>query len=90
MDEGVIVNCKDKTINYNSGKIVLDTDTKQGFLFIELNANDSIQNQAILNKETLYIDNDLTSTRTVLYKGEYAFDPSIGKHGGYKINASEL
>ena len=90
VDEGVILNCNEKTVNYNSGKVVLDSETKQGFLIIELNINNNIQKQAIINKEILSLDNDLTSTKTILHKGEYVFDSSIGKYGGYKINASGL
>lgn len=84
----VIVSCRDKTRIPNSGIITIYNDTNQGFLTISLDISIDEQSEAIKNAKTLYLDTDLYSKDITLYKGEYKFDKSIGKYGGYVVIAS--
>lgn len=83
----VIVSCHDKTRVPNSGIIKIDKETNQGFLTISLDSSIEEQKDAINNKETLYLDTDLYSENIILYKGDYEFDTSVGKYGGYIVKA---
>lgn len=85
----VVVNCNDKKRIPNAGEITIFDETKTGYLTIKLDPTDSIHLDAINNAKILYIDENISSEKTILHKGEYLFDASIGKHGGYKISASE-
>lgn len=84
----VIVSCEDRKRVPNSGIIKIDKETKQGFLTISLDVAIPEQNQAISKKETLYLDSDLISETIILYKGEYKFDQTVGKYGGYLVKAA--
>ncbi len=84
----VIVSCNDNQKVPNSGVIKIDEKTNQGFLTIRLDISIKEQNDAVKNKETLYLDEDLISENIILYKGEYNFDPSLGNDGGYIVRAS--
>lgn len=86
--EGVVVSCNDKKKVPNSGIISIDKETNLGFLIIKLDNTVAEQNEAIKTDATLYIDTDLTSETITLAKGEYKFDKTIGKSGGYTIPAS--
>lgn len=88
VENGVIVNCKDKKVMPKSGLIKIDVATNNGFMTIKLNPQFPDENDAIKNKETLYIDENLTNDDITLYKGNYAFDSSIGLYGGYIVQAS--
>lgn len=71
-----------------SGLVKIDLDTKQGFLFVELSSSDTIQRDALQNKSVFYIDQDITSNNITLLKGEYIFDSTVGKEGGYKVSVT--
>jgi hypothetical protein len=88
VDGGVIVSCDDKKIVPKSGTIKIDVETNKGFMTINLNPQFSEENDAINKKETLYIDEDLKSDKITLHKGVYVFDSSIGKYGGYSVEAN--
>lgn len=88
-ENDVIVNCNDKQIIPNAGIISMDPETKEGFLTITLSPVNETQRQAIEQKLALYLDTDLTSDTITLVKARYAFDPSVGKYGGYRVQAFE-
>ncbi len=68
------------------GKVLFDDITREGFLIIELDILDDIQKYAIENNEIFSIDEDINNPNSILHKGQYQFDSTIGLHGGYKIN----
>lgn len=88
-ENDVVVNCNEGNRISNSGEITIFDDTKLGYLTIKLDPNDSEHLAAINNREILYIDNNISSVKTTLHKGEYEFDPSVGEYGGYIVTASE-
>jgi hypothetical protein len=71
-----------------SGTIEVDDVTKEGYLYVSLDPSEEIQNKAIQNKEIFYVDKDLEDKNATVHKGEYKFDSSIGKNGGYKISVT--
>jgi hypothetical protein len=87
-ENGVIVECNNKNRVPNSGVIEIDKVTNEGFLTISLDVAFKEQNDAVKNTETLYLDEDLHSGNITLYKGEYKFNNSVGRYGGYLIKAS--
>lgn len=64
----------------------LDTDTGTGYLFIELDPSEQIQNDAITANAPFYIDNNLEDDQIIIKSGVYQFDQTIGNFGGYKID----
>lgn len=82
--------CWDCNINdkiwKHKGKVIFDDITRQGFLIIELDILDDIQKIAIENQEIFTIDEEINNPNSILHKGQYQFDSSVGIHGGYKIN----
>lgn len=71
-----------------SGKIEVDEDTKNGYLYVSLDPSEKIQNTAIQNKEVFYVDKDIEDKNAIIHQGEYKFDSSVGKNGGYKVNVT--
>lgn len=82
----------------NYGTFVVDSSTNNGYLLIELNPNKPQQLEAINNRETLYVDQNITRPKddtaasskdnsVTILAGTYAFDDSIGTRGGYQVNA---
>jgi hypothetical protein len=90
VQEGTIVDCPTKSRMPNSGTIKIDTLTNKGFLYIELDPLFDIQKLAIDKKEIFYIDDDLSNKEFIIKKGQYPFNSSIGKYGGYKIDATKI
>ncbi|MFC6269599.1 hypothetical protein [Frigoriflavimonas asaccharolytica] len=68
-----------------SGKVEVDSVTKEGYLFVVLDPNDLVQNDAIIGNSVFYVDNDIDNSIATLHQGAYNFDSSIGEFGGYKI-----
>ncbi len=89
IENGVIVSCNNSNRIPNSGVANIDKKTNKGFLTIKLDPIFSDQKDAISNRETLHIDIDLTKDGFTLHKGEYAFDSSMGKHGGYNVKVTK-
>ncbi len=88
-ENGVVVNCNDQQRISNAGEIIIFDDTSIGYLTIKLDPDNSEHLDAINNQKVLHIDNDISSIKTTLHKGDYLFDSTIGKYGGYIVNASE-
>lgn len=88
-EHGVVVDCYDQNRVVNGGEIIIYDETKTGYLTIKLDPTKSEHLNAINNRQTLYIDNNISSVKTTLLKGEYQFDSSVGNFGGYIINALE-
>ena len=68
------------------GQVFYDKITKEGFLIIKLDLSEQIQKDAISNKSDFYVDNDIEKSNTILRKGIYSYDKTIGEYGGYKLN----
>ena len=68
-----------------SGKVIVDKDTKKGYLVIELDITDPQSKDAVQNKSVFTVGADINNKNSILYKGQYAFDPTVGKYGGYKV-----
>ncbi|PYE78632.1 hypothetical protein DFQ11_1255 [Winogradskyella epiphytica] len=85
-----IVDCNTSQSVDNSGTITINPITNLGHLVIELNPSVTIQNDAIVNQKTFYIDNDIITTDAIVHKGDYSFDSSIGLFGGYSIDVTQL
>jgi|GEM_PF-6502143 hypothetical protein len=73
----------------NTATIVINDDNKKGDFIIKLDPSVNIQNEAIINKKELYVDNDIITKLTTLHKGVYQFDNTIGNYGGYKLNITK-
>lgn len=71
----------------HTGPLNYDDETKKGYLTIALDPNDAKEKSFIVNKETFYIDDDLSFAGGYLVAGQYTFDPNIGSYGGYTIPA---
>jgi hypothetical protein len=82
-----IVNCNDKKVIINSGVVIIDASTKKGSLTIKLDPNNPKHLEAISNKSTFYIDENLKGAHFTIKKGEYTFNQNIGKNGGYIVDA---
>jgi len=84
-----IVDCEFQSIIMNSALIIIDEESNSGSFIFKLNPKDSIQNVAIKEGLTFYIDDDIKSESFVLYKGEYLFNKHVGNYGGYIMKASK-
>lgn len=84
-EEGVIVNCNNKNIIPNSGIANIDKETKEGILTIALNPNFAEQSNAINQKSTLFIDENLRFENLTIIKDDYLYDASVGRNGGYLV-----
>lgn len=71
---GNIVSCNQQNRFPRSCKIVLYEDNIGGYLEIRLDKSLQEENNAIINKLTLFIDNDIINDGIKLHKGEYKFD----------------
>lgn len=89
-DKGTIVDPDNPNSTLNYGTVAIDDSTNLGTMTIELDPNISIQNDAILYQETLYVDEDIVNKNSILYKGDYLFDSNVGSHGGYTLNMKQL
>lgn len=69
-------------------KVLIDKKTNAGEMLIELDPVKADEKRAIEEKSVFIIAADIKKTNSVLYKGEYAFDKSVGKYGGYRLNIS--
>lgn len=87
-DHNQIVNCQTQQRIENAGKITIDDQTKDGDMTIELHPSIQIQNDAITQRLTLYIDQDLENAEFIIRAGEYIFDQQIGSFGGYRLNVT--
>lgn len=65
--------------------VIFDDETNEGNMIIELDPTDPIQNDAIINKRAFHIDYDIDNPNSLLHKGTYAYDSSVGAHGGYTL-----
>ena len=51
-----------------------------------MNPIELIQKEAIEGKFIFNVDSDIEKEYTILKRGQYIFDQSIGEFGGYKLN----
>lgn len=86
-DKDEIVDCKDDKKVENSGKVVIDESSKEGWMIIELDPSFPPQAKAIDSSLTLYVDRDLESENFIIRQGAYLFDMEIGSYGGYRLAA---
>ncbi|WP_040280766.1 hypothetical protein [Psychroserpens damuponensis] len=86
---GDVVDCDDdeEDLSGRYGTFSIDASTNTGTFTIELNPAISEQNDAIINGDTLYVDEDIVKSKTSILKGIYLFNPSVGSDGGYILNA---
>lgn len=89
LENDFIVNCNEGNKIDNAGELKIYKNSKKGFLTIKLNPQNKEHLKAITNREVLYIDENISNSKTTLIKGAYNFNPTVGKHGGYIINAFE-
>lgn len=66
-------------------KILIDPKTKKGEMLIELNPEKADEKKAIVEKLVFTISEDIDKPNSVLSKGPYLFDQSVGKYGGYRL-----
>lgn len=86
---GEIVPCNEGQSTTNSGSIIINSNSGVGTMEYALDINDPVEAGAIDNQSTFYIDENIEVDGAVILEGEYAYNPSIGTHGGYIINAVE-
>jgi hypothetical protein len=85
-DKDEIVDCKNDTRLKNTGQVVIDTGTAQGYMLIKLEPSIPDQANAISNSLPLYVDQDIESDGFLIQRGEYHFTPEIGSYGGYRLS----
>ncbi len=89
---GVIVDCNIDSPIPNSGVITIDSASNVGIMVFELDPNDTEHNLAILDQDTLFVDQDISSDYSgvtiTIEAGQYLFDTGIGQDGGYTLNVS--
>ena len=67
----------------HKAKVLIDPKTKEGEMLIELDPSLPDDKKAIAGKSVFTISADIDKTNSVLHKGLYNFDTSVGKYGGY-------
>ena len=77
--------CEVEELDVHVGTIEFDDETNEGFLIIKLDPSEAIQDSAIANQWTFYVDQDIYNPNSTLHKGAYAFDSTVGSYGGYRI-----
>jgi hypothetical protein len=86
---GCIIDCSSNEKMYGAGIVEINPKDNTGFLIIQLSPDNEAEKKAISNNEILYVDEDIVNCDVTLLKGEYSFDKSIGKYGGYQVKAKE-
>lgn len=81
------MDCKDGKKPENSGKVVIDESSKEGWMFIELDPSIRDHENAINSSLPLYVDQDIVSKDFIIQRGAYRFDAGIGSYGGYRLAA---
>jgi hypothetical protein len=87
-DHGQIINCQSEQKIANAGKITIDDATKQGNMIIELDPSIQIQNDAITQRLTLSVEQNIENAGFIIHASEYLFDQQIGSFGGYRLNVT--
>lgn len=85
-DKDEIVDCKNEARLKNTGKVIIDTGTGQGYMLIKLEPSVPGQANAISNSLPLYVDQDIENDGFIIQQGEYHFAPEIGSYGGYRLS----
>jgi hypothetical protein len=66
-------------------KILIDPKTKKGEMLIALDPTKTDEKKAITEKLVFTISEDIEKPNSILSKGLYPFDQSVGKYGGYRL-----
>ena len=69
-------------------KVLIDKETKQGEMLIELDPVAPDEKKAIEEKTIFIVEENINNTNSVLYQGNYGFDKTVGKYGGYRLKIS--
>lgn len=72
----------------HSAKVLIDKESKEGEMIIELDPAAADEKKAIEEKQIFIIEEDIDNRNSILYKGNYGFDKTVGKYGGYRLNIS--
>lgn len=66
-------------------KVLIDPKTKEGEMLIALDPARSEEKKAIAGKLPFTITSDIDKPNSILRKGLYVFDATVGKYGGYRL-----
>ena len=69
----------------HKAKVLINPKTKEGEMLIELNPSEPNEKKAISEKLVFTISADIDKTNSILRKGLYNFDSTVGKYGGYRL-----
>lgn len=87
---GNVVDCPTETNLSKAGLLKFEQGSIDGIMEIRLQPTDDESLNAIENQLPLYVDQDLVGTYFTIKAGVYQFNPNMGSHGGYTLNASQL
>lgn len=87
-DHDQVIDCQTHQRIANAGKITIDDETKQGDMIIQLDPSFPTHNDAINQRLTVYVDDNLENAKFIINAGEYLFDEHIGSFGGYRLNVT--
>lgn len=86
-----LVDCQTgKALVGKYGVAQIDDETGEGYMVIRLDPSVPAQADAIANTQILYVDEVIVGEDFQILAGEYAFDPTIGLHGGYLLDVAAL
>lgn len=66
-------------------QVIFDDKTRQGEMQIALDPADALQKKAIDGKLVFTVSETIENPNSTLFKGNYAFDKTVGQHGGYRL-----
>lgn len=69
----------------HTAKVLINPKTKAGEMLIELNPADATEKKAIVEKLVFTVSENIDKPNSIVYKGLYQFDSTVGKYGGYRL-----